>query len=171
MAKAGTRKHYLELELEGMIRRGDIPWAWLQGSLDGVWYWDLERPSEEWMSPEFWEVLGYDPAQMPHKATAWQGLIDPDDLETALTNFARHRDDPEFPYMQVVRYRAGPQRTVPSGWVYVRCRGMIVRNASGKAIRMLGCHNDVTDLKLVENALKAELVHLTSRIEALEKSP
>ena len=33
------------------------------GSLDGIWYWDLDAVENEWMSPSFWTTLGYDPTE------------------------------------------------------------------------------------------------------------
>lgn len=45
-----------------LCREGDdcVLWQWTRTpgySLDGAWYWDLENPESEWMSPLFWEVL------------------------------------------------------------------------------------------------------------------
>ncbi len=123
-------------------------WQFIRaGSLDGVWYWDLENPENEWMSPEFWDVLGYDPATKPHDPAAWQDLIHPDDLKTAIRNFDAHCADPAHPYDQIVRYLHADGSTV-----WVRCRGMAIRDAGGKPIRMLGAHNDVTPHKLAEQS-------------------
>ncbi|MEM9426763.1 MAG: ATP-binding protein [Pseudomonadota bacterium] len=139
------RKHYLELELEELVKDSAI-WQFIrQGSLDGVWYWDLERPENEWMSPEFWELFGIDPSTKAHDPAEWQDLIHPDDLATTTENFHAHRLDPNHPYDQVVRYRHADGSTV-----WVRCRGLAIRDDNGRAIRMLGAHNDVTALKLAE---------------------
>ena len=92
-----TEEHYLKRELYEKFDRGSAIFEFLQlGSLDGIWYWDLQNPDHEWLSPRFWELLGFDPAEMPHLSAAWQGLIHPDDLKTALENLAKHRADPDF---------------------------------------------------------------------------
>jgi PAS domain S-box-containing protein len=142
-------KHYLETELEQAIQSDISIWEFLRaGSLDGVWYWDLENPENEWMSPEFWRLFGIDPETKAHKASEWQNLIFPEDGELALKNFERHLADPSHPYDQVVRYIHADGSTV-----WVRCRGMAIRDKTGKAIRFLGAHVDLTSQVKAENAI------------------
>ena len=145
VAKASPEKHYLQTELEILSKKDEF-WRFLQlGSLDGVWYWDLEDPQHEWMSPEFWKTLGIDPATKAHDPAEWQSLIHEEDLPIAIANFERHCVDPSHPYDQLVRYRHADGSTV-----WVRCRGLAIRDDDGKPIRMLGAHNDVTALKQAE---------------------
>jgi len=145
MQNSGTR-HYLDVELESLIQGDPKFWNFIRkGSLDGIWYWDLERPDQEWMSPEFWRLFGIDPETMPHSPDAWQEMIFPEDLETALENFNKHCADPSHPYDQIVRYKHADGSTV-----WVRCRGVAIRDADGRAIRMLGAHNDITAVKKAE---------------------
>ena len=119
--------------------------------LDGLWYWDLENPEYEWMSPRFWLTMGYDPATKPHLSSAWQDIIFPEDRDRAIANFNKHIEDPEHPYDQVVRYRHAEGHTV-----WIRCRGKAIYDDDGKPIRMLGAHTDVTALKEAELALQAK---------------
>ena len=133
--------HYLEVELEEGIKNGNL-FQWLQeGSLDGLWYWDLENPEVEWMSDRFWEVFGYEPGEHPHTSEWWQANIHPDDLKVVEANLEAHKKDPDHPFDQIVRYKHKLGHTV-----WVRCRGIIVRDDSGKPVRMLGAHTDVTAL-------------------------
>lgn len=143
-------EHYLKLELNKRVKEDSSIFEFLQsGCLDGIWYWDLEHPTEEWMSPRFWESLGYNPAEMPHKASAWQDIIFAEDLAVARENFRRHCDNPSHPYDQIVRYRHAAGHTV-----WIRCRGLALRNEAGKPIRLLGAHTDVTSLKEAEEKLQ-----------------
>lgn len=147
-----TKLHYLEAELATLFQTDPAMWRFLQqGSLDGVWYWDLEDPTQEWMSPEMWRLLGVDPATKTHDPAEWQDLIFQEDLAIALENFEKHCADPKHPYDQIVRYRHADGSTV-----WVRCRGIAIRNAEGKPIRMLGAHNDLTALKRAEEKLRAD---------------
>ena len=142
--------HYLKDELYTLFANDPKIFDFLQkASLDGLWYWDLENPDNEWMSPEFWRLLGYKPEDKKHLASEWQELIDPDDLKEALSNFHAHCADPNHPYDQVVRYQHTSGKTI-----WVRCRGIVIRDEQGKPIRMLGAHNDITALKELENELK-----------------
>ncbi len=145
-------EHYLKKELYELIKNDERIFDFLQeGSLDGLWYWDLENPENEWMNNRFWTTLGYDPAEMPHTSNAWQDIINQDDLKTALDNFNKHIENPEHPYDQVVRYMHKNHSTI-----WIRCRGMAVRDENGKPIRMLGAHQDITELKQAENQIVKE---------------
>lgn len=142
-------EHYLKKELYEAIRQSPDLFDFIQeAALDGLWYWDLEQPENEWLSPRFWQVLGYDPQEKQHLSSEWQSIINADDLAAAQVNLQNHCDDPNHPYDQVVRYRHRDGSTV-----WVRCRGMAIRNAQGQAIRMLGAHNDISDLKRTEMML------------------
>ena len=138
--------NYLKEELYSLIKSDSELFDFIQdGSLDGIWYWDLEHPENEWMSDKFWEIFGYDPQTKKHLASEWQDMIFKEDLEVALDNFQKHYEDPNHPYDQIVRYRHKNGSTV-----WVRCRGIMIRDDSGKPLRMLGAHTDITKLKQTE---------------------
>jgi signal transduction histidine kinase len=114
------------------------------------------------MSPEMWRLFGVDPATKRHDPAEWKDLIFQEDLKVALENFERHCADPDHPYDQVVRYRHADGSTV-----WVRCRGIAIRDGSGKPIRMLGAHNDLTAVKVAEEAAQAALRETKSANEEL----
>jgi PAS domain S-box-containing protein len=152
--KGGVEKNYLEAEFYDQLNEGHDAFRYLLDSaLDGIWYWDLEHPENEWMSPRFWTCLGYDPKEMPHKSSAWQDIIFNEDLQFAQSNFEKHLEDPNHPYDQMVRYRHKTGRTV-----WVQCKGVALRNNEGKAVRMLGIHLDRTDQKIKEELSKANFL-------------
>ena len=133
----------LFLELKALIKSDDTIFNFIESaSLDGMWFWDLENPDHEWMSPSFWTTLGYDPSSKSHIASEWHNIINQDDLKVALENFDKHCADPSYPYDQIVRYQHKEGHTV-----WIRCRGIAIRDNNGKPIRMLGAHTDVTAIK------------------------
>ena len=128
------QENYLKQELYTLLNTDGRIFEFIQsGSLDGIWYWDLEKPENEWMSPKFWTTIGYDPDEKRHMASEWQHIIFQDDLKLAMENFRKHCQDPNHPYDQIVRYRHKN-----GSIVWIRCRGMAIRDANGKPIRMLG---------------------------------
>lgn len=160
-----TFMHYLQQELyDPPGARDEIVDFFTEAGVDGMWYWDLEHPEEEWMSPRFWEVMGYDPDEMPHKSAAWQNIIHTEDLRQATANFQAHLADPDHPYDQIVRYRHGGT----GKWVWVRCRGIALRKQDGTPIRMLGVHSDVTPLKETEGLLRGTVEELMAARADLE---
>ena len=161
-----TEEHYLKHELYELVREDRSIFEFIQqGSLDGIWYWDLEDPESEWMSPRLWELLGFDYREKKHLASEWQDLIHPQDLLTALTNFKKHCEDHDHPYDQVVRYRHKDGSTV-----WVRCRGLVIRDDTGKPIRMLGAHTDLTQLKTTEQELRKKTIELQDANQRLREA-
>ena len=143
--------HYLELELNERVQQDPAIFNFLQeGSLDGLWYWDLEDQNHEWMSDEFWKLFGVEPGSRPHATSSWQDMINPEDLEVAIANFKAHLDDPSHPYDQIVRYT----HQVTGRTITVRCRGVAIRDQDGKPLRMLGAHTDLTELAEKETQLR-----------------
>ena len=159
-------EHYLKQELYELVRSDPAIFEFLQaGSLDGIWYWDVERQDQEWMSPRFKELFGYGDDEIPNTSEWWQANIFPEDRDVALDNFARHLTDPSHPYDQIVRYRHRDGSTV-----WVRCRGLAVRNERGEPIRLLGCHTDVTALKRAEEDLRRQAAELRDARDAAERA-
>lgn len=161
-----VQEHYLKQELYSLLAKDSAVFDFLQvGALDGIWYWNLEDPDDEWMSTRFWELLGYDPSEKRHLSSEWQNLIFPEDLALAVENFKKHCADPQHPYDQVVRYRHKDGSTV-----WVRCRGIAIRDETGKPVRMLGAHMDLTALKKTEAELQRanqELQNALAEIKTL----
>ena len=165
------KKHYLEEEFYQKIQKDKLIFDFLEtNSLDGIWYWDMENPENEWLSPRFWEVLGYSHKEKKHLVSQWQELIFPEDLEKTIENFNKHYEDSNYPYDQIVRYKHKKGHTV-----WIRCRGNIIRDEKGKPLRMIGVHNDITIQKINEeksnnksNVLKTILDSSLNGIIALD---
>jgi len=111
-------------------------------ALDGLSYCDIENHNNEWMSPGFWLMLGYNPEELPGNTFAWKDLVHPDDLQLAADNFNRHKENPNDPHDYVIRYIHKNGSTV-----WIRCRGFAIRNNEGKVIRILRTHLDITKQK------------------------
>lgn len=155
---------YLKQELYQRVRDEEEIFDWLQdGSLDGVWYWDLENPENEWLSPRFKEIFGYEDHEVPNTSAWWQENIFQEDLPSVLEAFEAHVKEGK-PYDQVVRYRHKDGSTV-----WVRCRGKAKFNEEGKPVRMLGAHTELAELKAAQLAVEAANDELRVRNEELDQ--
>lgn len=160
-----TKEHYLKTELYNKLREDPKIFEWIEkGSLDGIWYWDLADGEQEWLSPKFKEVFGYEDGEIPNTSAWWQENIFEEDLALALENFDKHVADPGHPYDQIVRYRHKDGSTV-----WVRCRGLVMKDEQGNPIRMLGAHTNVTELKKAELDLEAKQAELARSNRNLEQ--
>ncbi|GAA5136461.1 GGDEF domain-containing protein [Thalassotalea piscium] len=148
-----NRENYLREELYQLIKSDDSIFDFIfDACIDGLWYWDLDNLEQEWMNDRFWQVLGYDPQEKAHLSAEWQKIINQDDLKIAMSNFHRHCSDPTHPYDQTVRYQHKNGSTV-----WIRCRGIAIRDEAGLAHRMLGAHCDITKLKEMESQYRRNL--------------
>jgi len=138
---------YLKKELYELVKSEQRIFDFIQDvSLDGLWYRDIENPENEWRNPRFWLTLGYSPGEIPHTSSAWKNSINADDYKSATDNFNKHCENPDHPYEQIVRYTHKNGSTV-----WMRLRGLAIRNKKGKAIRMVGTYIDITKEKESED--------------------
>lgn len=109
---------------------------------DGFWYWNLLTPSRGWVNATFWRTLGYRPDQVPPDPAAWYGLLHPADLVAARHAAALCEQDATRPFDQVLR------ATHQSGAVvWLRCQGLLLRDAAGAATWLAGALRDITQEK------------------------
>ena len=135
-----SKEHYLKTELYEKIKSDITIFDFIQDrSLDGIWYWDLEHPENQWMNDKFWKTLGYDSKKKKHLSSQWQELVEEEDLKLALDNLKKHLEDSKYPYDQILRYKHADGSVV-----WIRCTGMAIRDKNQKPIRMVGVHNDMT---------------------------
>lgn len=86
----------------------------LEQSLAGYWDWDI--PSDnEYLSPSFKKMFGYEDHEIENRADAWQKLIFAEDLPRVLENFKQHvASRGAVPYRSEIRYHHKNGSTV---WV------------------------------------------------------
>jgi len=142
--------NYLKKELYERTRNDNKIFEFIQHTTqDGLWYWDLENPENEWMNSVFWETLGYDPSEKPHKMSAWKEIVNEEDLKQVEKAIENHLANPESEFDEIIRYRH------KNGYaVWIRCKGMAIRDENGNPVRMLGAHTDISDMVRKEKFLE-----------------
>jgi len=121
----------------------------LQGTNAGLWDWDMK--TNTLTTNRIWsELIGYDPEElMPFTIDTWERLTHPDDLKKARENLARHFQDENIPYDLEIR-----MKHKDGHWVWLMDRGKVVtRDKSGRPLRMIGTHMDISQWKHTQEAL------------------
>ncbi|WP_322998856.1 PAS domain-containing sensor histidine kinase [Castellaniella sp.] len=121
----------------------------------GVWEWDAGR-NHLWCSPEYFSMLGLDPAAFAGQAqenlaTVWLDFLHPDDREQARRSFADYlaSDTTDMYESEFRMAHAG------GGWVWVWSRGTTLRDEQGRSLgRTVGTHIDVTSLRQTQERLR-----------------
>jgi PAS domain S-box-containing protein len=135
-----ARERLDELELVELIVGGADLSLW-------VWHVDDDRfdSDERWCA-----MVGIAGGPRSAPAEVWRRRIHPDDLDRLTDTMARHLEGQttlaEYEYR--IRHEQGH-------WVWVHGRGKVVeRSASGEPRRVAGTHQDITERKAADQALR-----------------
>ena len=132
-------------EIEEIGRR--LEYA-VKGVNDGLWDWNLEENSI-YFSPRWKEMLGYSDRELMNVTETWRSRVHPDDLDNAVKDMEKSQSAPDIEYKNThkLRHKDGH-------WVWVLSRGQTIFDNSGKAVRMVGFHTDITEIKELETQLR-----------------
>ncbi len=119
----------------------------LHGSTDALWDWDLVS-GETYYSERWWDMLGYSPGEFPIGSQGWRDLIHPADRDDVTAFLAELLAGPRHTYTLEFRLRHRQGHDVP-----VLVRGIVLRDASGRAIRLSGTNTDLTERKQAERRI------------------
>ncbi len=140
-----TERRAIEDALRISEERFDLA---MRGANDGLWDLNLIDGSV-YFSPRWKTMLGWDPDEIPDRLESHEALVHPDDLAKAKERLFDIIDGRTESYSCEFRMRA------KSGdWRHILSRAFIVRDASGRPVRMVGTHVDITERKHDEIELR-----------------
>ena len=132
----------------------------MEASSDGLWDWNI-LTGEVYFSPGYAIMLGYQPGEFGRHVNSWSNLIHPQDRDAAIE---ANRDCIENRTESfTTEFR---MQTKTGTWRWILGRGKAVaRDSSGKAIRMIGTHTDITERKLMEETLRARSAEMEALVQ------
>jgi PAS domain S-box-containing protein len=136
----------------------------IQGSSDGVWDWDLAS-GEVYYSSRWKSMLGYAEDEVEPRFCAWERLLHPEDRERALAAVRGYLagQTAAFELEHRLRHKDGSYRWILS-------RGVALRDATGKPLRMAGSHVDLTARKEAEAQLRQAYAELSQNEATLRSA-
>ncbi|MBE9057630.1 PhnD/SsuA/transferrin family substrate-binding protein [Sphaerospermopsis sp. LEGE 08334] len=136
----------------------------VKGSNDGLWDWNLDT-NEVLFSTRWKEMLGYTEAEIPNHFQEWKQRLHPDDSDRVLTTFRQYFEGQLATYEQEYRlqHRNG-------NYLWVLCRGTLLRDVWNKPYRMAGSHTDITRRKQAEAELRESELQLKTQTQNLQQA-
>ncbi|MDX2171079.1 MAG: PAS domain-containing protein [Deltaproteobacteria bacterium] len=124
----------------------------------GMWDWDLAH-GELYYSPQWKAMVGHSDATLPTSTSTWESLLHPDDLPRCVARLRDFVRSPSGTYDDEfrLRHRDGSYR-------WIQSRAAFVRDARGRAQRMIGMHVDVTERREAEEAIRRLNGELEQRV-------
>jgi diguanylate cyclase (GGDEF)-like protein/PAS domain S-box-containing protein len=133
----------------------------LEGAGDGVWDWDMQA-NEVLYSRSWKEMLGYTEEDIGSALEEWSERIHAEDATRVMNSLQAYCGGAASGYL--IEHRL---RCKHGEWKWILTRGMIVsRDQSGKPLRMVGTHTDISRLKESE-----ELVWRQANFDTLTGLP
>lgn len=129
-----------------------------RGANDGLWDWNLIT-NEIYFSPRWNHMLGYSEAEHWSSPEEWFCRIHADDRERVRGEIAEHCEGrtAEFVSEYRMHHKAG-------GYIWTLSRGIAVRDANAKAVRIAGSQTDITEGKIAD-----PLTQLPNRLYFLDR--
>ncbi|MES2149146.1 MAG: ATP-binding protein [Pseudomonadota bacterium] len=123
----------------------------------GIWDWDVVSGRLVW-DEAMHRLFGVAPEAFTGDYQAWAATVLPEDLAgaTAAVNAAL-RGEAEYRYEFRIVWPDGSLR-------HIAAEGLTTRDASGRALRMVGVNYDVTDKILAQQELQHHRVHLEDQV-------
>jgi PAS domain S-box-containing protein len=153
-----TARKLAEEELRKSRERFELA---VLASQDGLWDWDVEA-NTVWYSPQMRKMLGYDEDEFPNRPGETEKRVHPDDHARWRAVLHGHVDGPGDHH--VLEYRILHK---DGSYRWVRDRGVALRRADGRAYRIAGSREDITERKRSEEELAHERYLLRSLMDTV----
>ena len=130
---------------ENALRRGEERYALaVRGANDGLWDWDL-RTGDIYFSHRWKEMLGHQEGEIRMGTREWFSRVHPDDRDRLGMEIVAHLEglSPRLESEHRMKHRDGT-------WRFMLCRGLAVRDETGRAYRLAGSLTDVTERRTLE---------------------
>jgi PAS domain S-box-containing protein len=157
-----SRQSLDRLHAEQALRTTEERFRLLMGATnDAVWDWDL-LTNAVWWNDGIQTLFGYAKEAVRPDATWWIEQIHPEDQQRVVSGISAGIEGDGQTWSDEHRYRRAN-----GSYAFVANRGYLVRDAQGKAIRMVGSMTDITARKHLEQQLLKQTTELKASNQKL----
>ena len=135
----------------------------IKGGKAGIWDWFDINEDEQWWSPEFYGLLGYQDGEIKAGFRAFNQLLHPDDKKYTVEAMDDHL---KFKQPFNIEYRL---KTKQGEYRWFNGHGEAIRDDEDRPVRMSGTIVDITARKNAEEQLKESAEELSRSNRELEQ--
>ena len=136
----------------------------LEGSSDGFWDWKQVSGDEQWWSPRFYELLGFQPDEVKASWSKLQQLVHEQDRDSFVAQMENHLAGLTLLDQELrLRSKDGLFR-------WFRFRGQAVTDDQGQLSRMAGSLSDVDEQRRTQEVLRTHAQQLQEAKSAVERT-
>ena len=139
-----------------------------QATFDAIWDWDIKIDKIYWGNG-FEKIFGYKPSKLKNNSTAWSQNIHPEDIKKITESYYAIVKSKDTNWIEEYRYKKSNGQ-----YSHVINKGVVIRDAEGRAIRIIGAMQDITKKKEEELRLKlfeSVITHTDDSIFITEAEP
>lgn len=134
-----------------------------QAVSDAIWDWDVSTKTILW-GPGFYRLFGYPEDLTEVSTTFWDSKVHPDDLEQINKLLeATKKDSLQSKWSGEYRFQKAD-----GSYAHVKETAVIIRDSSGKPIRMVGALQDVTEEKENQLLISQKTKYIETTAEIIE---
>ncbi len=120
----------------------------VKGTRDGIWDWVDTSKEEQYWSPQFFKLLGYEPNELEATRSNFMKIIHPDDVEKVEAVFSSHIFKGRTFDIEHRMFKKSEK------YNWYQFRGIIIVDQDYATKRMTGSITDISDRKSTEKKLK-----------------
>jgi PAS domain S-box-containing protein len=117
---------------------------------DAIWDWDLQT-NRRWWNESIHTLFGYPPQFVDPYITWWRDRIHPNDKRRIILDIQNIIDKGQQAWSNEYRFRRADD-----SYAYILDRAYVVRNSTGKAVRVIGAMMDISERKRVQEQLQRQ---------------
>lgn len=128
---------------------------------DAIWDWDLTT-NALWWNEGFETLFGYGRDEVEPNIDSWYNRLHPDDREAVVASIHKTIDSGGESWSREYRFRCRDGQHA-----FVLDRGHVIRDATGRPLRMVGGMTDLTKWKAAETRLRDQATLLDQARDAI----
>ena len=145
VVSARIQTQLLRKKMEKALRESEERYALAaRGANDGLWDWNLQT-GQIYFSTRWKSMLGFDESEIGNSPEEWFNRVHPEDIDRVKAEIQSHVQGltPHYESEHRMLQKDGTFR-------WMLCRGLSVRDAEKRAVRMAGSQADITESKVTD---------------------